>query len=172
GTDSRTSHLHLSVNVSARQFRQQDFVEMVLEVLAKTGADPCKLRLELTESLVLDNVSDSIDKMQALRGVSIHFSLDDFGTGQSSLSYLKRLPLDQIKIDQSFVRDIATDPSDVAIVKTIIGMANNLGLEVIAEGVETTVQRNFLESNGCHLYQGYLFSKPMPIGELQILLLG
>jgi diguanylate cyclase (GGDEF)-like protein/PAS domain S-box-containing protein len=171
GTDSRTSHLHLSVNVSARQFRQQDFVEMVLEVLAKTGADPCKLRLELTESLVLDNVSDSIDKMQALRGVCIHFSLDDFGTGQSSLSYLKRLPLDQIKIDQSFVRDIATDPSDAAIVKTIIGMANNLGLEVIAEGVETTVQRNFLESNGCHLYQGYLFSKPMPIEELQILLL-
>ncbi len=168
-TDTRTRYLHLSVNVSARQFRQPDFVEMVLEVLKETGADPCKLQLELTESLVLDNITDSIDKMQALRSACIHFSLDDFGTGQSSLSYLKRLPLDQIKIDQSFVRDIATDPDDATIVRTIIGMANNLGLEVIAEGVETEPQRDFLKHNGCYLYQGYLFSKPVPIEEFQTL---
>lgn len=168
--DARTCHLHLSVNVSALQFRQQDFVEMVLKVLTETGANPCKLRLELTESLVLNNITDSIDKMQKLRDRKIHFSLDDFGTGQSSLNYLKRLPLDQIKIDQSFVQDITTDPGDAAIVRTIIGMADNLGLEVIAEGVETQAQRNFLEHNGCHLFQGYLFSKPMPIEEFRTLL--
>jgi FOG: EAL domain len=105
--------------------------------------------------------------MQALRSVGIRFSLDDFGTGQSSLAYIKHLPLDQIKIDQSFVRDIATDPNDAAIVRTIIGMADNLGLKVIAEGVETEQQRDFLERNGCHAHQGYLFGKPVPIEEFQ-----
>lgn len=167
--DPLTRHLHLAVNVSARQFRRPDFVGMVLEVLKQTGADPCKLRLELTESLVLHDIADSIDKMQALRGARIHFSLDDFGTGQSSLSYLKRLPLDQIKIDGSFVRDITTDPIGAVIVQTIIGMGNNLGLEVIAEGVETEQQRDFLGHNGCHLYQGYLFGKPVPIEDFQVL---
>ncbi len=165
--DPRTCTLQLAVNISARQFRQPDFVGLVLAVLEKSAIDPHKLKLELTESLVLDNITDSIDKMQALRSAGIRFSLDDFGTGQSSLTYLKRLPLDQIKIDQSFVRDISTEPNDAAIVRTIIGMANNLGLNVIAEGVETEQQRDFLERNGCHTHQGYLFGKPVPIEEFQ-----
>ncbi len=167
--DPLTCHLQLAVNVSARQFRQPDFVDQVLEALKEMGVDPLKLKLELTESLVLSNISESVDKMQALRIAGVGFSLDDFGTGQSSLSYIKRLPLDQIKIDRSFVCDIATDPSDAVIVQTIIGMANNLGLEVIAEGVETEQQRDFLGRNGCHLYQGYLFGKPVPIEDFQVL---
>ena len=167
--DPLTRHLQIAVNVSARQFRQPKFVGQVLEVLKDTGVDPleCGLELELTESLVLHDIDDSIGKMQALRSVGIRFSLDDFGTGQSSLAYIKHLPLDQIKIDQSFVRDIATDPNDAAIVRTIIGMADNLGLKVIAEGVETEQQRDFLERNGCHAHQGYLFGKPVPIEEFQ-----
>ncbi len=167
--DPLTRHLHLAINVSARQFRQPDFVEQVLAILGETGVDPVRLGLEfeLTESLVLRNIDDSIAKMQALRSAGIRFSLDDFGTGQSSLSYLKRLPLDQVKIDQSFVHDIATNPHDAAIVRTIIGMADNLGLNVIAEGVETEQQRDFLERNGCHAHQGYLFGKPVPIEEFQ-----
>jgi len=167
--DPLTRHLQIAVNVSARQFRQPDFVDRVLEVLKKAGVDPLKLglELELTESLVLHDIDDSINKMQALRNVGIRFSLDDFGTGQSSLTYLKRLPLDQIKIDQSFVRDIAIDPNDTAIVRTIIGMADSFGLDVIAEGVETEQQRDLLERNGCHAHQGYLFGKPMPIEEFQ-----
>ena len=169
--DPLTCHLQLAVNVSARQFRQPDFVDQVFEVLKETGANPQKLKLELTESLaLLDNITLSIDKMQALRVAGIRFSMDDFGTGQSSLTYLKRLPLDQIKIDQSFVRDISTDPGDATIVRTIIGMANNLGLDVIAEGVETQQQRDFLERNGCYAYQGYLFGKPMPIEAFEALI--
>ena len=167
--DPLTRHLQLAVNVSARQFRQPEFVDQVLETLKETGVDPRKLKLELTESLVLDNIAGSIDKMQALRNTGLSFSMDDFGTGQSSLVYLKRLPLDQIKIDQSFVCDITTDPSDAVIVQTIIGMANNLGLEVIAEGVATEQQRDFLGRNGCRLYQGYLFGEPVPIEDFQIL---
>mgnify|MGYP001600953692 CR=1 FL=1 len=164
-TDPRTCHLQLAVNVSARQFRQPDFVDQVLNAVKETGVDPFKLKFELTERLVLDNMIHSIDKIQALRSAGIGFSLDDFGTGYSSLSYLKRLPLDQIKIDQSFVRDIATDPGGATIVRTIIGMANNLGLEVVAEGVETEQQRDFLHSNGCTRYQGYLFGMPLPIED-------
>jgi EAL domain-containing protein (putative c-di-GMP-specific phosphodiesterase class I) len=159
------SDIHLSVNVSARQFRQLDFVEKVLDVIQSTGIRPELLKLELTESLVLDSLESSIVKMQALRDAGVKISLDDFGTGQSSLSYLKRLPLDQLKIDQSFVRDLPADAGDAAIVKTIIAMAKNLGMEVIAEGVETEEQRAFLEQNGCLLYQGYLFGEPVPISE-------
>lgn len=139
-------------------------------MLNETGANPSKLKMEITESLVLENINSSIEKMQSLRAIGIRFSVDDFGTGQSSLSYLKRLPLQQIKIDQSFVRDITTDPSDAAIVQTIIGMARNLGLDVIAEGVETEEQRAFLERHGCDDYQGYLFSKPVPIEAFEDLL--
>jgi predicted signal transduction protein with EAL and GGDEF domain len=167
--DSRTRHLTLSVNVSARQFRQSDFVDQVLDVLGTAGVDSRKLTLELTESLVLDHMAASIDKMRALRRVGVRLSLDDFGIGQSSLTHLRRLPLDEIKIDQSFVRDLATDtdPNDaVAVtVKAIIGLAQNLGFGFVAEGVETHQQHDFLKRNGCHLYQGYLFARPVPIEE-------
>jgi diguanylate cyclase (GGDEF)-like protein len=162
--------LTLSVNVSARQFRQPDFVEQVRACVHGAGIDPSKLKLELTESLVLDNVESVIATMHALKALGVGFSMDDFGTGYSSLAYLKRLPLDQLKIDQSFVRDIVSDPSDAVIVKTIIGMAHNLGLEVIAEGVETEAQRSLLLSYDCRVFQGYLFSRPLPLAEFEALL--
>ncbi len=164
------SALPLSVNVSARQFRQPDFVEQVRQCLQRTEIDPGQLKLELTESLVLDNVESVIATMHALKALGVRFSMDDFGTGYSSLSYLKRLPLDQLKIDQSFVRDIVTDPGDAVIVKTIIGMAHNLGLEVIAEGVETEAQRQLLLDYECRVFQGYLFSRPLPLAEFEALL--
>jgi diguanylate cyclase (GGDEF)-like protein/PAS domain S-box-containing protein len=154
--------LTLSVNVSARQFHQTHFVDQVLEVLAKTGAPPKRLKLELTESLLVENVQDIIEKMFALRAKGVGFSLDDFGTGYSSLSYLKRLPLDQLKIDRSFVHDVLSDPHDATIAKTIVTLAQSLGLGVIAEGVETEAQRDFLANAGCVCYQGYLYSRPIP----------
>jgi predicted signal transduction protein with EAL and GGDEF domain len=161
------AHLTLAVNVSAHQFRLPDFVDQVLAVLNNTGANPYRLKLELTESLLVDNVQDIIDKMVALKTRGVGFSLDDFGTGYSSLSYLKRLPLDQLKIDQSFVRDVLTDPNDAAIAKTVVALAQSLGLGVIAEGVETEAQRDFLASSNCHAYQGYFFSRPLPIAEFE-----
>lgn len=156
------AHLSMAVNVSARQFRQTDFVEKVVRVLDRTGADPQRLKLELTESMLVDNLEDIIGKMSSLRTMGVSFSLDDFGTGYSSLSYLKRLPLDQLKIDQSFVRDVLTDPNDAAIARTIVALAQSLGLSVMAEGVETEEQREFLSNHGCHHYQGYYFSRPLP----------
>jgi diguanylate cyclase (GGDEF)-like protein/PAS domain S-box-containing protein len=158
----QTSHLTVAVNVSAYQFRQPDFVEQVLQVIERTGADPKKLKLELTESLLVVDVERTVEKMKSLKAKGISFALDDFGTGYSSLSYLKRLPLDQLKIDKSFVRDVLTDPSDAAIARTVLVLGHTLGLEVIAEGVETTSQRDFLAHNGCRAYQGYLFSHPVP----------
>jgi predicted signal transduction protein with EAL and GGDEF domain len=152
----------VAVNVSAQEFRQPDFVQQVLSVLNDTGAEPRQLKLELTESLLLHDVEDSILKMQALRTLGMGFSLDDFGTGYSSLSYLKRLPLDQLKIDQSFVRDVLTDPHDATIACTIVTLARSLGLDVVAEGVETEGQRAFLLNNGCRQFQGYLFGRPGP----------
>jgi EAL domain-containing protein (putative c-di-GMP-specific phosphodiesterase class I) len=139
----------------------------VLAVLEITGANPTRLKLELTESLLVENVEEIIEKMNALKARGVGFSLDDFGTGYSSLSYLKRLPLDQLKIDQSFVRDVLTDPNDAAIAKTIVALAQSLGLAVIAEGVETQAQREFLARHGCHVYQGYLFSWPLPLEEFE-----
>ncbi len=168
--EERYAHLSIAVNVSARQFRQPDFVQQVRQELATTGAAPERLELELTESLVLEEMESTIAKMAELRALGVRFSLDDFGTGYSSLQYLKRLPLDQLKIDQSFVRDITTDANDAAIVNTIIAMGHALGLEVIAEGVETREQQAFLFANGCSLYQGYVFARPMPLAELQQLL--
>jgi diguanylate cyclase (GGDEF)-like protein/PAS domain S-box-containing protein len=165
--DPERSHLRLAVNVSARQFRQTDFVEQVREVLQQSGARPSHLKLELTESTVLHNVDDTIAKMNALKAVGVRFSMDDFGTGHSSLSYLTQLPLNQLKIDQSFVRNIGVRTVDALITQTIIGMANNLGIEVIAEGVETESQRRFLEEHGCLLCQGYLFGKPAPLDEFE-----
>lgn len=159
--------LVLAVNVSAKQLQESNFVGQVQTILLDTGVKASQLKLELTESGVLENIEDSISKMRALQLLGIRFSLDDFGTGQSSLQYLKRLPLDQIKIDQSFVRDITTDPNDAVIVKTIISMSGALGLNVIAEGVETQAQRDFLEAHGCHVFQGYWFSKPLPLAEFE-----
>jgi EAL domain-containing protein (putative c-di-GMP-specific phosphodiesterase class I) len=162
-----TSDIVLSVNVSAKQLHQVDFVEQVLATVQRHGTKPARLKLELTESMLLDNINGIIAKMNALNKTGIHFALDDFGTGYSSLQYLKKLPLKQLKIDQSFVRDIATDSSDRKIVRTIITMASSLGIDVIAEGVETAEQRRFLLDSGCLQYQGYLFSKPNTIEEFE-----
>jgi len=158
-----TAGLKLSINVSARQFRQLEFVDDVRRALRRYGIVPGRLMIELTESTLLEGVDDTIAIMTALRQLGVRFSLDDFGTGYSSLQYLKRLPIDELKIDQSFVRDIAVDSSDKAIVSTIIAMASTLRVNVIAEGVETEDQRQFLLEAGCGLFQGYLFGKPVPI---------
>ena len=165
-----TRHLQLAVNVSARQFHQADFVGQVKRILTQNAVNPNRLKLELTESLVLDDIDDTIFKMKALRKIGVRFSMDDFGTGYSSLSSLKKLPLDQLKIDQTFVRDIAIDRDDTIIVETIIAMANKLNMEVIAEGVETNAQRDFLAQHDCLLFQGYLFSKPVPVEQFEQLL--
>jgi EAL domain-containing protein (putative c-di-GMP-specific phosphodiesterase class I) len=163
-----TEHLTLAVNVSARQFRHPEFSNQILDLLRRTGANPQRLKLELTESLLLTDFEDAIGKMAELQSIGVGFSLDDFGTGYSSLSYLKRLPLDQLKIDQSFVRDVLTDPNDAAIAKTILTLAHSLDLGVVAEGVETVGQRNFLMENGCRKFQGYLFGRPVPVGLLEL----
>ena len=165
-SDPVTERWTIAVNVSAREFRQPDFVQRVLSVLDDSGADPRQLKLELTESLLLHDVEDSIVKMQSLRSLGVGFALDDFGTGYSSLSYLKRLPLDQLKIDQSFVHDVLTDPHDATIACTIITLAHSLGLAVLAEGVETYGQREFLLRNGCRQFQGFLFGRPAPAEAL------
>ena len=166
-SDPHNSHLKLAVNVSARQFHQTEFVEQVKQTLLASGINPKLLKLELTEGVVLDNIEETISRMQQLLELGVSFSMDDFGTGYSSLSYLKRLPLAQVKIDQSFVRDIPDDANDSAIVQAILAMCHSLGVNVIAEGVETIAQRDFLLQNGCTAYQGYLFGKPMPIEEWQ-----
>ena len=164
-----TADLNLAVNVSARQFRQPDFVTQVVELLDRTGANPRKLKLELTESMLVDNMEEIIAKMSVLRALGVVIALDDFGIGYSSLSYLKRLPLDQLKIDRSFVRDVLTEPTNAAIVLTIVALAQSLGLSVIAEGVETEPQREFLASHGCGAYQGYLHSRPLPLEQFEAL---
>jgi diguanylate cyclase (GGDEF)-like protein/PAS domain S-box-containing protein len=169
GAQPNMAHLTLAVNVSARQLHQTDFVEQILAVLRSTGANPQRLKLELTESLLVSDVENAIIKMTALKARGVGFSLDDFGKGYSSLSYLKRLPLDQLKIDQDFVRDILTDPNDAAIAKMVVALAESLGLTVIAEGVEIAAQRDFLARQGCHAYQGYLFSRPLPLEEFEAL---
>lgn len=161
--------LSLAVNVSTRQFHQVGFVAQVLASLAGSGADGHRLTLEMTESLLLQDVEDTIAKMGLLKGYGVGFSLDDFGTGYSSLSYLKRLPLDQLKIDQSFVRDVLTDPNDAAIARTVVALGTSLGLRVIAEGVETEAQRDFLARHHCHAWQGYLLSPPVPVADFEAL---
>ncbi|MFZ2302994.1 MAG: EAL domain-containing protein [Gallionella sp.] len=165
--DALTQNLVLAVNVSAKQFRQANFVDQVKAVVQRHAINPIYLKLELTESLLLENIEDTIATMNALNEIGVRFSLDDFGTGYSSLQYLKQLPLNQIKIDQSFVRDLASDSSDKAIVRTIISMATSLDLDIIAEGVETEVQQQLLLGKGCTHYQGYLFSKPVPIEQFE-----
>lgn len=168
--DPRTATLTLAVNVSASQFRQPDFVAQVLNIVDISGINPSRLKLELTESMLVKDVEDVIQKMTILQSHGIAFSLDDFGTGFSSLSYLKRLPLDQLKIDQSFVRDLSAGSNDMAIVRTLLALGKSLGLTVIAEGVETEVQHRLLKDNGCHFFQGYLFGKPVPVEQFEALL--
>ena len=165
--DPLFAHLSLAINVSARQFLQDDFVAQVLALVQQTGANPAQIKLELTESLLLDNVDSVIATMRALKAHGLGFSLDDFGTGYSSLSYLKRLPLDQIKIDQGFVRDVLLDASDAAIARSIIALAGSLGLSVIAEGVETTAHHQFLLAHGCQAFQGYLFGRPLTLEDFE-----
>ena len=165
--DPQFARLSLAINVSARQFLQDDFVAQVLALVRQTGANPAQIKLELTESLLLDNVDSVIATMRALKAHGLGFSLDDFGTGYSSLSYLKRLPLDQIKIDQGFVRDVLLDASDAAIARSIIALAGSLGLCVIAEGVETTAHHQFLLAHGCQAFQGYLFGRPLTLEDFE-----
>jgi EAL domain-containing protein (putative c-di-GMP-specific phosphodiesterase class I) len=163
--------LSISVNVSAKQFNQGNFIDEVSEIVKQYAIDPAYLKLELTESMLQNDVDLMIQKMLALRDIGVRFELDDFGTGYSSLQYLKQLPLHQIKIDQSFIRDIETDSNDKALVKTIIAMAHSLELQAIAEGVENEQQRQFLMDHGCDHFQGYLFGRPMPIEMLEKLIL-
>jgi EAL domain-containing protein (putative c-di-GMP-specific phosphodiesterase class I) len=170
GRSEATAHMTIAVNISVRQFRQPEFVCQVLQALSDTGANARRLKLELTESLLMEDVEEIIGKMSALKRSGVMFSLDDFGTGYSSLSYLKRLPLDQLKIDQSFVRDITTDPNDAAIASTIVALAQHMGLDVIAEGVETAAQSDFLMSIGCCAFQGYLYGMPAPLEQFERLL--
>ena len=162
---SETSKLTLSVNISGRHFHQAEFADYLVKLLNNYSFPPNRLMIELTESILLDNVDSVAKKMARLKDLGVQFSLDDFGTGYSSLSYLKVLPIDEIKIDQSFVRDITTDQNDAAIVRAIVAMSQTLEFDVIAEGVETTAQRDFLLSNGCGRFQGYLFSRPIPIED-------
>ena len=170
GGDEQRCNLVLAVNVSARQFKLSDFVHRVAAAVKVYRINPSRLKLELTESVVLSDVADIVAKMHALKALGVGLSMDDFGTGYSSLSYLKQLPLDQLKIDRSFINDIVTDPNDAVMVKTIIAMAHNFRLNVIAEGVETEAQLAFLKQHGCMAYQGYLFSKPVPVEEYEALL--
>ena len=160
GRSPATCDLRVAVNISAQQFRQPDFVSQVCMALEKSGADATRLKLELTESSVVVDIEQVIGRMNSLIAMGIGFSMDDFGTGHSSLANLKRLPLEQLKIDQGFVRDIPADPHDCAIAKAVIALGNSLNLHVIAEGVETEAQRAFLLSHGCRAYQGYLFGRP------------
>ena len=162
-----TKNLAISVNVSAKQFSQPGFVHQVQATIMNYAIEAKHLKLELTESLLLENVDNIIISMIALESIGVQFSLDDFGTGYSSLQYLKMLPLNELKIDQSFVRDIVTDSNDRSIVRTIIAMANSLGFDVIAEGVETEEQRKLLINKGCKHFQGYKFGKPMPIEQFE-----
>jgi len=168
---AETSEIIMAVNVSALQFQQTGFVADVLSALQKTGANPGRLKLELTESLLITNLEDVVGKMHSLKDKGIKLSLDDFGTGYSSLLHLKRLPLDELKIDKGFIRDILTHPKDAPIAKMVISLASSMGISVIAEGVETEAQRDYLALHDCHFYQGYLFSRPLPIHQMDELLL-
>ena len=152
----------MAINVSARQFLQKAFAEEVGESLARIGCDPTRVVLELTESLLVESTEEVVGQMMALKRLGVRFALDDFGTGCSSLSNLKMLPISQIKMDQSFIRDIVDDANDAAIVETVLAISRTLGIEFIAEGVETADQRAFLARHGCHFFQGFLFSEPRP----------
>jgi EAL domain-containing protein (putative c-di-GMP-specific phosphodiesterase class I) len=165
---SATRHLQLAINVSARQFRDPGFEAQIARAIERHQIDATGLKLELTESMVLEDVVSVVQRMHALRRCGLKFALDDFGTGYSSLSNLRQLPLDQLKIDQSFVRDLASGSQGPAILKAIIDMGKSLQLEVIAEGVETVEQKQFLSDSGCGLFQGYLFGRPLPVAQFPL----
>ena len=165
---NRSSPLMLSVNISARQFHQPDFVEKIKDLIHRHRVDPRLLKIEITERTVLMQIDDAVARMRELKELGIKFSLDDFGTGYSSLAYLKQLPLDEVKIDKSFIRNITHDQNDAAIVRAVIAISEALGLEVLAEGVETVEQSECLDRYGCYQYQGYLFGKPVPIDQFQL----
>jgi len=166
-TQPQMAAITLSINVSACEFGHAEFVDGVLSVLEETGADPSRLKLELTESLLVYDIEDLGVKMETLKAAGVGFSLDDFGTGYSSLSRLKRLPLDQLKIDRNFIRNLLVDSKDVAVTRMVIALGESMGLNVIAEGVDSEEQRNALEQMGCFSYQGYLFSRPVPLLEFE-----
>jgi diguanylate cyclase (GGDEF)-like protein/PAS domain S-box-containing protein len=161
--------VNVAVNISARQFRQPDFIEQVLDAIERSGVNPESLTLELTESMLVENIEEVIDRMTALKMLGVHFALDDFGTGYSSLTYLKRLPLDQLKVDRSFVQDILVDATSGAIAQTIVSLSRAMHLDVVAEGIETEEQRRYLQRLGCQIFQGYLFSRPLPVEEFEAL---
>lgn len=163
--DPRTASLYLSVNVSTRQFRQPDFIARIADLIERTGADPGRLTIELTESLLIDNVEETVAKMEALKKMGICCALDDFGVCYSSLAYLKNLPFTEMKIDQAFIHDLIGQPKNAAIVRAIIVLGESLGLKVVAEGVETEDQRDFLSAHGCTRQQGYLLGRPVPLAE-------
>ena len=162
----------MSVNISPYQFHQDDFVEKTQALLKETGASAALVTLEVTEGITIKDLESTIDKMKELTKIGFKISMDDFGTGYSSLTYLKQLPLSELKVDQSFVRDLHIDRSDAEIAATIIAMAKNLNLEVVAEGVEEESQLRFLSRNGCEVFQGYYFHKPMPVKDIDELLFG
>jgi len=157
--------LRLSVNISPRHFQQPDFVDEIKRQLRASGADPCHLVLELTEGIVIGDIGDVIAKMTTLSTLGIHFSIDDFGTGYSSLAYIKRLPIHELKIDKSFIQDCTTDPNDAALVETILSIAKHLHFQVVAEGVETLAQADFLNERGSVIHQGYLYGRPEPVED-------
>jgi EAL domain-containing protein (putative c-di-GMP-specific phosphodiesterase class I) len=161
--DPRYAGIGLAVNISQKQFRQASFVPDMLRLIDEHAIDARRLDLELTETLIVQDIDDLLRKMTALVERGVRFSLDDFGTGFSSLSHLKRLPLNTLKIDRSFICDVLTDSSSETIVRTVIALGQSMGMTVIAEGVETEAQQQFLLSNGCMQFQGYLFSKPLPL---------
>ena len=161
--DAEGSSLRLSVNISPRHFQQPDFVEEIKRQLQVSGADPSHLVLELTEGIVIGDIGDVVAKMTTLSTLGIHFSIDDFGTGYSSLAYIKRLPIHELKIDKSFIQDSTTDPNDAALVETILSIAKHLHFQVVAEGVETQAQADFLNARGTVIHQGYLFGRPEPV---------
>jgi EAL domain-containing protein (putative c-di-GMP-specific phosphodiesterase class I) len=160
-------HLRVAVNIAAKQIHHDGFVEQVRKTLDDTGLPPEMLELEITESSIVENLEETVSKLRRIKELGVTVAIDDFGTGYSSLSYLKQLPIDRLKIDRSFVKDTPTDADDCAIVRTIIAMSNNLGLAVIAEGVESQEQVDFLTREGCHEIQGYWLSKPLPVDELE-----
>lgn len=166
GANLATAHLRLAINVSAHEFCHPEFVSRTMTAINRFGIDPRKLMLELTESAMFTTVDETLAKMSALKTRGVCFSIDDFGIGYSSLTYLKNMPLDQLKLDRSFVADVLTNPNDAAIARTIIALGDSLDIDVIAEGVETEGQRRFLALHGCHAYQGFLFGRPGPIEDL------